>query len=142
MSTTDHGGGLTPGGRFDRMEQALTRIEEKLDRKIDLRDFVQLEARVGMLESGDTPVGKILLEQFRELQAQMRELSEHGSRNAQEAYAKAHELDKQVAVLQQASETNQALVTSQRDRILNRWRWYGAAVALGELALAAALYFH
>lgn len=45
MSVEDSGA-LSSQGRFERMEQALMRIEQKLDKKADSEDLKELERRV------------------------------------------------------------------------------------------------
>lgn len=136
-------GGLTPGGRFDRMEGTLVRIEDKLDRKADLRDLVHLDARVVSLEAGETPVGKILIEQFREVREEVRTLHDRGSPQAQEALRVVHDLQTQVAVLEKGKEGDAAVIKAARERALWRWRVYGAALAIGDiLAVVLALFVH
>lgn len=50
MSTD--GGSISPAGRFQRMEDALERIENKLDAKADLVRLEALERHISDLETG------------------------------------------------------------------------------------------
>lgn len=129
------GGGLSPSGRFQRMEEALLRIEDKLDRKVGIKEFAYLEARVGVLESGETPMGKLLLKQFEDVQHTVADLRDRGSANAREAMALAHSLDLEVAHLRQEQTERAAVTKAARSAAGWRWRVFGAAVAFGELGL-------
>jgi hypothetical protein len=64
MSTD--GGSISPAGRFQRMEDALDRIETKLDAKADLLRLESLERHVADMESGRvmSPINQQLLLQF------------------------------------------------------------------------------
>lgn len=137
-----NGGGLSPSGRFQRMEEALLRIEDKLDRKVDIKEFAYLEARVGVIENGETPVGKLLLKQFEETRKDVLDLRERGSANARDALKLGHELDLKVAKLREEQVQRAAVTKSIRTATNWRWRSFGAAVALGELGLGLWIAFH
>lgn len=54
MTEHDDSGGITPSGRFARMESSLQRIEDKLDSKAEAAEIKVLEQRVTSLERIDS----------------------------------------------------------------------------------------
>jgi len=53
MTHEDESGGISPSGRFARMEASLERIEQKLDAKADHVDLQGLSIRMADLETAD-----------------------------------------------------------------------------------------
>jgi hypothetical protein len=51
MSISNDSGAITPGGRFERMEAALVRIEEQLDQKADMKTLERHGQLIERLDS-------------------------------------------------------------------------------------------
>lgn len=135
MEASNGGGGITPGGRFDRMEGSLTRIEAKLDSKVGQEEFRPVLRRVELLEAGETPLGKVLLTQFTGMQQQLSELLLHGSQNAQAAGRRVGELETKVAGLAKSQEAQETLTAERRDR--DSWRFRAAEILLSVVSVSA-----
>ena len=97
------GGALTPGERFDRLERSMNegfrRIESKLDSKADSAVVHMLDERVKIIESGNTPLGRMYLQQFESLVHRVDNIESTGTRQAQEALREAKAIQIQVAAL-------------------------------------------
>lgn len=117
-----NGGSLDSKGRFERMEEALLRIETKLDRKVDMREFDRLEERLNILETGSTPYAKSLIAQFERAVNDIESLKLLGSNNAQEAIRDIHLIDGRVKSLEAASLTAETVASMNQRTITNR-RW-------------------
>jgi hypothetical protein len=104
-----NGGSLDSKGRFERMEEALLRIEVKLDRKVDMREFDRLEERLNIIETGATPYAKSLIAQFERAMGDIEHLKLLGSANAQEAVKGVHDIDSRVSTLEAATMTQTAV---------------------------------
>ena len=116
-------GSITLGERLGNIEQGIHRIDVKLDRKVDVEAHEQLVRRVENLESGDTPLARILTEQFRATQTTVSDLVAHGSANAQETAKVSAALRVDVTELQKAREADRAVLESNQDRLLRTLRW-------------------
>lgn len=126
-----NGGSLDSKGRFERMEEALLRIELKLDRKVDMREFDRLEERMNILETGATPYAKSLIAQFERAVSDIESLKLLGSANAQEAIKDVHNLEARVVTLEAATMTQEA-VSQMNVRTISNRRWLiGMAVTVG-----------
>lgn len=128
---TNNGGSLDSRGRFERMEDALLRIEEKLDRKVDMRDFDRLQERLTIIETGATPYAKSLIAQFERAMADIESLKLLGSHNAQAAVQEVHLLDGRVSVLEAASLSQEAVAQLTARTISNRKWIIGMACTIG-----------
>lgn len=107
-------GALTPGDRFDRLELTLSRIEYKLDSKADRSDLALLQADV-------------------------RDLQDRGSRNAQEAVLLTHELEKRVQGLEANSVLQANLAANARGRLDSRTKNWGILLSVASLIEGIAL---
>lgn len=126
-----NGGSLDSKGRFERMEDALLRIETKLDRKVDMREFDRLEERMNVIETGATPYAKSLIAQFERAMSDIEQLKLLGSTNAQEAVKGVHDIDSRVSTLEAATMTQTAIAAMNVRTISNR-RWLiGMTVTVG-----------
>jgi hypothetical protein len=113
-------GGISPGGRFQRMEDSLERIESKLDHKADRDDVQRLELRIVSLESGTTPLGMLLIKQFEKLQRDMERIDAQGSHQAQEADALARKVEAEVIKLSSRQAEKLAVHDAEREGALRR----------------------
>ena len=107
-------GALPASGRFARMEDALARIEGKLDQKVDVKDFARLEGRMSALEttiadamSGKTTtaLSQLYLQQFESMK-------------------------KSIETLEDKDITREALLVAAKDRVDNRFRVLAAALGV------------
>lgn len=132
-----NGGSLDSKGRFERMEEALLRIEIKLDRKVDMREFDRLEERLNIIETGATPYAKSLIAQFERAMSDIESLKLSGSSNAQEAVKDVHGLEARVVTLEAATMT-QAAVSQMNTRTISNRRWLigmTVTVSLGTIGI-------
>jgi hypothetical protein len=141
MSVDGNGGEITPGGRFGRIEATLDRIEGKLDGKVGHEEFSPLIRRVELLESGETPLGKVLLGQFEHMQTQLGDLLLHGSANAQEAGRRVGALETKTAELERTQEAQETLADDRRDRDTHLFRQRSVYVSIvSAVALGLSVY--
>jgi hypothetical protein len=132
-----NGGSLDSKGRFERMEEALLRIEVKLDRKVDMREFDRLEERLNIIETGATPYAKSLIAQFERAMGDIEHLKLLGSANAQEAVKGVHDIDSRVSTLEAATMT-QTAVAAMNSRTISNRRWLigmTVTVSLGTIGI-------
>lgn len=89
--TNEDAGALSSQGRFQRMEEALARIEQKLDTKADAVRLEALEKHVSDLEAGRviTPSAQMYLTRFTELEKAVEAME--AKENAREAIQQARE---------------------------------------------------
>lgn len=136
MTDTDSGS-ISAGGRFDRIEQTLTRIELKLDSKVDNSDFAALRQRVEIMENGETPMARFVMKQFEDVQQRLNDIVLHGSSQAQEAIHQIEGVKKDVEVLRFESQSGRALMSNKhanQNRSYKLW----AIIVSGLVALEAA----
>jgi hypothetical protein len=136
MDATDSGS-ISAGGRFDRIEQTLTRIELKLDSKVDNSDFAALRQRVEVMENGESPMARFVMKQFEDVQARVNEITLHGSAQAQEATAAIKAVEKDVEVLRFESQSGRALMSNKhanQNRNIKLWAILVSAIAAASAA--------
>jgi hypothetical protein len=122
---TPEDGTVGLGERFAKVEALLERIDTKLDKKVDVEVFMQWTHRVELLESGDTPVGKFWLEQFRKTQDDVRDLRDHGSTNAREAVKEIAVLRADVSALKQEGSNARAVLHDKQSHLNRSYRLAG-----------------
>lgn len=78
MTSDTDAGALSSQGRFQRMEDALIRIEAKLDAKADAARLIALEDHVRDLEAGRivSPLSQLYLSKFNDLEKAVETLDE------------------------------------------------------------------
>lgn len=141
MDTTDSGA-ITAAGRFERMEQTLTRIELKLDSKVDNTEFASLRQRVEVMENGETPMARFVMKQFEDVQQRVSDITLHGSAQAQEANAAIKAVEKDVEVLRFESQSSRALMSNKHNnqsRNIKLWAIAISAVVVLETAAQAVI---
>lgn len=137
MSEPD--GVISLGQRFENIEAILRSIDGKLDMKVDYEVHATLVRRVEMLESGDTPLGRVMLGQFSNLQDQVNDLVTHGSHNAQDATAQIKDVEKNVENLRLEGAAARAITTNRTDaatRTLRIWALVISIVVAAESIIA------
>lgn len=138
---TDNDASIPVAGRFQRIENALDRIEAKLDSKVGLREFSELELRVGTLETGSSPYQRPLIEQLKQTVIDVSSLKLEGSKSAREALAEAKALDLRVIALEAKTLTSdavqKALETSQSNASKLKWAIIG--IVLSSILSAAGI---
>ena len=125
----DDSGAIAPSGRFDRIEQTLYRIEQKLDHKVDQEDFNAAMTRISLLESGDTPLGRVMLQQFSEFQRQVTDLTLHGSTHARELDVKVARDTARIDKLEDEMLNRKAVIDERRKRDETRYQHWAVALA-------------
>lgn len=97
-------GALPASGRFERMERALNRIEDKLDSLPTGEAFRSLEHRVAMIESGATPFQTGYIRTVDRLSNRVDDFEAHGSSQARAAEALAREVHQRVDALEREAD--------------------------------------
>lgn len=138
---TDDSGSLSVGQRIRRMEEILERIEGKLDSKVDRGELKDIHSRLQLLESGETPLGKVMLEQFVDFQRSVNEIKMHGSKEAQEALARIGKIETKVETLESQGAERRATDRTVANVSNNRYKlWTLLLAAMTVIMMAANIY--
>lgn len=95
-------------GRFQRIEDTLSRIEEKLDLKANLTEVSRIDSRVLALENGTSPSSQRVVQEVFSLQQNVTTLQMEGSKNLP-LLAMIPDLEARVTVLEKQTLTSTAV---------------------------------
>jgi hypothetical protein len=116
MMNAEDAGALSSAGRFERMEQALRRIEDKLDAKADTSDFIELKSHVERIDD------------------RLDKLERGGSIEAKQALTIANSSSLRVAALEKLHTQDQAVIEANKERSDRTSKWMLAAAAVATIA--------
>lgn len=95
-------------GRFQRIENTLARIEEKLDLKANIAEVSRIDTRVLALENGTSPQGQRLTQEFFQAQSNINSLQMENSKNLP-LLAMIPDLENRVTNLEARTQTTEAV---------------------------------
>lgn len=125
-------------GRFQRIENTLARIEEKLDLKANLAEVSRIDSRVLALENGTSPYSERLIRDFFETKQIVTTLQLENSKNLP-LLAMIPELENRLSLVETQGTSNlavkNALDASKENGLKLKWVIIGIAIsALTSLA--------
>lgn len=122
-------------GRFQRIENALARIEEKLEVKANLSDVSRIETRVVALENGTSPYNQRLIQDFFSTQQNVASLQLESSKNLP-LLASIPDLDNRLNALESTTKSSQAVTDAINASKQNSIRLRTALIGVTISALA------
>lgn len=109
---TLHDDAIIPiAGRFQRIENTLARIEEKLDLKANIAEVSRIDTRVLALENGTAPGSQRLTQEFFQAQSNITSLQLENSKNLP-LLAMIPDLENRVTSLESRTQTTEAVKTA------------------------------